>query len=123
MKPDITLCSKACKTCGFPKSGTTNTLYADMNDLMEIGGVFPCHEYLQSKTGCENLGTETLDEIKVCRGYVAYIFEYGPPHLRFNPALARLFIQLKISDLQQGRDPMELKKAHRALQTDTKLGN
>ena len=71
----ITTCSKACVECGFTKDGTTDTLYAEMYDIAENAIVFPCHMFLKKHTGSENTGVETLKEIQVCRGYVAFMLK------------------------------------------------
>lgn len=76
--PKITVCSKACNECGFTKDGTTDTLCNEAFDIIKNAIIFPCHMYLKSKTGSENQGTETLDEVKVCRGYVAYMVKNYP---------------------------------------------
>lgn len=73
--PVIKTCNKICGECGFTKDGTTDTLYNEAFDIIKDAIVFPCHLYLKSKTGSENQGTETLNEIHVCRGYVAFMFK------------------------------------------------
>lgn len=73
--PKITVCSKICNECAFNGS-TKDTLYAEAFNIINKGIVFPCHKYLKSKTGNESYGVETLDEVKVCRGYVAFIKKY-----------------------------------------------
>ena len=73
--PIIKTCNKICGECGFTKDGTTDTLYNEAFDIIENAIVFPCHMYLKSKTGSENQGTEMLDEIHVCRGYVAFMLK------------------------------------------------
>lgn len=71
--PKIKTCNKICGECGFTKDGTTDTLYNEAYNIIENAIIFPCHMYLKSKTGSENQGTETLNEIHVCRGYVAFM--------------------------------------------------
>ncbi len=66
----LTVCNKICKECAFNGS-TKDTLYAEFYTIMKQGILFPCHLYLKSQTGNESYGTETLKEVKVCRGYVA----------------------------------------------------
>lgn len=68
-------CNKICSKCAFNGS-TKDTLYYELFDILKNGIIFPCHLYLKSKTGCEYLGAETLNEVRVCRGYVAFIKKY-----------------------------------------------
>ena len=74
--PKINVCSKICSECGFNGS-TSDTLYAEFYNIVKQGILFPCHMYLKSKTGNESYGTETLKEVKVCRGYVAFVKKYN----------------------------------------------
>ena len=74
--PKISVCSKICSECGFNGS-TSDTLYAEFYNIVKQGILFPCHMYLKSKTGNESYGTETLKEVKVCRGYVAFVKKYN----------------------------------------------
>ena len=75
-KPTITVCKKICKECAFNGS-TKDTLYANTFNIIKEGIVFPCHMYLKSQTGNESYGVETLKEVKICRGYVAFMKKYG----------------------------------------------
>lgn len=72
----ISVCKTICNECGFNGS-TTDTLYAEFYNIVKQGTLFPCHKYLKSQTGNESYGTETLKEVKVCRGYVAFVKKYN----------------------------------------------
>ena len=127
-KLNITVCNKVCSTCGFTKDGTSNTLYADFYDIVKEGKIFPCHMYLKSKTGFENLGTETLDEIKVCRGYVAFIKKYPEfmndwsPQIRFVWE-SSLLSKIEPNELDNIQSLAELVKTHKGLRLGLRLDN
>lgn len=72
----LTVCSKICRECAFNGS-TKDTLYTEFYSMLKQGILFPCHMYLKSKTGNESYGTETLKDVKVCRGYVAFVKKYN----------------------------------------------
>ena len=117
----VTLCEKACKTCGFPKDGTKDTLYADIFDLMSDGAVFPCHEYLESKTGSENTGTETLDEVKVCRGYITFLKKEFPMLGHGN--MKHLFDQIGQFEMDNCRTKQELFHTQKNIRNNIRLNN
>jgi len=122
-------CSKACVECGFTKDGTTDTLYAESFSIIDTGVIFPCHMYLKSKTGNESYGAETLDEIQVCRGFVAFIkknlmhvVEYwraDVQYIWFN----YLLNEIDDSEFENIRTFEELLDSHKALRSNTFLGN
>lgn len=126
--PKITVCSKICSTCAFNGS-TKNTLYAEFFTIMKEGFVFPCHKYLKSKTGNESYGTETLDEIQVCRGYVAFVKKYNlvsAIHSEY-PSRVKLWKELlseiKDEELVNILSLQELKDNHNGLKNKIYLGN
>lgn len=113
---DIKCCSKICKTCGFSKKGTKDTLYADIYKIIEAGVVFPCHEYLQKHTGSENTGVEKLDKIEVCRGYVAFIKKTNTIPYGLYPHWDKLFDEVTEDDMKKVYDSdVELVKSHQGL--------
>lgn len=123
MTPNITLCPKICTECGFTKYGTTDTIYADAIDIIDRGILFPCHMYLRAHTGDESHGTETLDEVKVCRGYVAYQFVNGTIPTYLVQTWNNLWAQLKSDDLDDLYTPEELIANHRGLREGIYLNN
>ena len=119
----VNCCKKICNTCGFTKNGTNNTLYAEAIDIIKQGVIFPCHEYLQSKTGSENTGTETLKEIKVCRGYVAYMKINRPELSLFTPIWDKLFNEIRVDELEEIYSKSELIQNHNGLRNKIYLRN
>ena len=118
----ITTCDKICNECAF-NGNSKDTLYAEVFDIIDKKAIFPCHKYLKSKTGYEHLGTETLDEVKVCRGYVAFIMKYywlQTTHLRH---WFDLFNEIKIEELEEILDIDELIKNHKGMRERIYLGN
>ena len=122
-QPNIILCTKICEECGFSKEGTTDTLYAEVFDMFDTGTIFPCHMYLKSKTGNESYGSESLDTIPVCRGYVAYTFLHRPAIQPLPYVWNHLFSLLNHSDLANIYTPDELIQAHKGLRGRVYLGN
>ena len=126
--PKITVCSKICNECGFNGS-TTDTLYAEFYNIVKQGTLFPCHMYLKSKTGNESYGTETLKEIKVCRGYVAFVKKWGLiagiasnyPHVV--PYWQPLLKEIRDDELDQILSLDQLKEKHKGLRENIYLGN
>jgi len=122
-------CSKICQECGFIKSGAKNTLYAETFDIVQSGVVFPCHMYLKSQTGNESYGTENLKEIKVCRGYIAYMkkhnldlietWESNKQYFWFQ----NLLNEITDEDLKDIYSPDELIEAHKGLKEHIYLCN
>jgi len=119
----VNCCEKICVECGFSKKGTTETLYADSIDIMNNGSLFPCHMYLKSQTGSENTGTETLEEIKVCRGYVAYMKINRPELSLFTPIWDKLFNEIRVDELEEIYSPSELIQNHHGLRNGIYLRN
>lgn len=124
----IEVCSKICKECGFLQ-GNQNTLYAELYEILQQGKVFPCHMYLKSKTGSENTGSETLDTVKVCRGYVTFVAKHGK-HLvtKYEPEIQNIWINTLIpkitkDDLGLVYDMYELINNHKGLSFNTYLNN
>ena len=124
----ISVCNKVCNECGFNGS-TKDTLYAEFYHIVKQGTLFPCHKYLKSQTGNESYGTETLKEVKVCRGYVAFVKKYNlissiasnyPSQVKYwKPLLEE--IQDKELDSILSLD--QLVKNHKALREGVYLGN
>lgn len=119
----ISLCSHICNECGFVSNGTKDTLYAEAKDIMRQGILFPCHKYLRSITGSESHGTEHLSEVKVCRGYVAYMHHYAPYAHLLPPYWVQLFDQLHLEDFQYIYTPEELYANHHGLREGISLNN
>ena len=124
----LTVCNKICKECAFNGS-TKDTLYAEFYTIMKQGILFPCHLYLKSQTGNESYGTETLKEVKVCRGYVAFVKKYGLiAGIASNyPSLVPLWKEL-LDDIQDEElDTIlsleQLKEKHKGLRENIYLGN
>ncbi|MGB1226437.1 MAG: hypothetical protein ACPG9K_00985 [Poseidonibacter sp.] len=119
----IGLCNKICKECGFIKKGTKDTLYAEAKEMFQNGAIFPCHLYLKSQTGSENIGTEKLKEIKVCRGYVSYVSLHHPEIIAHNDTWKSLFDELNPEDFLDIYEPEELEENHIGLKENIFLGN
>lgn len=125
--PKITVCSKICNECGFTGS-TTDTLYAEFYDIVKQGTLFPCHKYLKSQTGNESYGTETLKEVKVCRGYVAFVRKYGliagiasnyPSQVKYWKPLLE---DIGVEELDDILSLVQLIKIHKGLRENIYLG-
>ena len=121
--PKISLCPHICNECGFTKDGTENTLYAEAIDVINRGVLFPCHMYLRSQTGDESRGTELLDEVKVCRGYVAYMSLYAPYPVMLRGPWAQLIDQITPEDIKNIYTPSELHFHHKGLREGVFLNN
>jgi hypothetical protein len=119
---NITTCKKICLECAFNGS-TKDTLYAEAFDIIENGKLFPCHMYLKSKTGCEHLGTETLTEVQVCKGYIAYQKKYGSQSLRNTPIWSYLFSFIETTELDEILSLEELIANNKGLRERIYLGN
>jgi len=125
----ISPCSKICSECGFTKKGTKNTLYAEAFDIIENGMVFPCHMYLKAHSGNESYGTENLNEVKVCRGYIAYMKKHKLDVIKtFNTNLQHFWFNHLLKEIEDDElvdiySPKELIEAHVGLQKMIKLGN
>ena len=126
--PKISVCSKICPECGFNGS-TTDTLYAEFYNIVKQGTLFPCHMYLKAHTGNESYGTETLKEIKVCRGYVAFVKKYGlisgiasnyPFMVRYWQPLLN---KIRDDELDDILSLDQLKEIHKGLRENIYLGN
>lgn len=126
--PKISVCSKICNECGFT-GATKDTLYAEFYNIVSQGTLFPCHKYLKSQTGNESYGTETLKEVKVCRGYVAFVRKYGLiAGIASNyPFMVRhwqpLLNEIRDDELKQILPMNQLKKIHKGLRENIYLGN
>lgn len=119
---NITVCNKVCSTCAFNGS-TKDTLYAEAFNIIDKGILFPCHMYLKSKTGCEYLGTETLDEVQVCRGYVAFQLKYHWLQRTDNMHWFHLFNEIEIEELDEILSLEELINNNIGLRERIYLGN
>ena len=121
---NVKCCSKICNSCGFLKGGIQNTLYAEAVEMMIEHHIFPCHLYLKAHTGSESYGTETLKDVEVCRGYVAFTKFYLNPYLGlFSKAWDKLFEEIKPEEIDLIYNPKELYQNHKALREGTYLGN
>ena len=126
--PKISVCSKICNECGFT-GATSDTLYAEFYDIVVQGALFPCHKYLKSQTGNESYGTETLKEIKVCRGYVAFVKKCGivagivSNYPSAVPYWQPLLKEIRDDELDQILSFSQLKKIHKGLRENIYLGN
>lgn len=118
----ITSCKKICSTCAL-NGNSKDTLYAETYEIINQGKIFPCHEYLKSKTGCEYFGTESLQEIKVCRGYVAYMKLNRPELAMFTTIWEYLFNKIDVSELEDILSMKELEQNHKGLRDKIYLGN
>ena len=126
--PKISICSKICNECGFT-GATKDTLYAEFYNIIKQGILFPCHMYLKSKTGNESYGTETLKEVKVCRGYVAFVKKYNlisaiasnyPSQVKYWKPLLE---EIQEEELTNILSLDQLKDNHIALRKGVYLGN
>ena len=126
--PKISVCSKICNECGFT-GATKDTLYAEFYNIIKQGILFPCHMYLKSKTGNESYGTETLKEVKVCRGYVAFVKKYNlisaiasnyPSQVKYWKPLLE---EIQEEELTNILSLDQLKDNHIALRKGVYLGN
>lgn len=126
--PKISICSKICNACAFNGS-TKDTLYAEFYTIVKQGVLFPCHKYLKSQTGNESYGTETLKEVKVCRGYVAFIKKYNlisniasnyPSKVKYWKPLLE---EIQDEELTNILSLDQLKNNHKALREGVYLGN
>ena len=124
----LTICSKICSECGFNGS-TSDTLYAEFYNIVKQGILFPCHMYLKSKTGNESYGTETLKEVKVCRGYVAFVKKYNlisaiasnyPSRVTYWKPLLE---EIQEEELRNILSLKELVENHKGLREGVYLGN
>lgn len=121
-------CNKICDECAFNGS-TKDTLYAETFDIINNGIVFPCHMYLKSKTGYEHLGSETLDEIQVCRGYVAFMKKYNQDVIETLTAEKQhiwfqdLFNEIDDDELDEILSLNKLIENHKGLKERIYLGN
>lgn len=123
----ITCCEKVCNECAF-NGNSENTLYAESYNIIDNFMVFPCHIYLKSKTGYEHLGTESLKEIKACRGYVAFMKKYHRKDLEKHEVERKeiwnkLFNQIKENELNEILNIKELEVKHYGLRDRIYLGN
>ena len=125
----VSPCSKICHECGFTKKGMKNTLYAEVFDIIQNGVVFPCHMYLKKHSGHESFGTENLQEIKVCRGYIAYMKKHKLDVIEtWNTDLQYFWFQNLLNEISDEEmediySPDELIEAHEGLKKMIKLGN
>ena len=126
--PKISVCSKICNECGFTGS-TTDTLYAEFYNIVKQGTLFPCHMYLKAHTGNESYGTETLKEVKVCRGYVAFVKKYGlisgiarnyPTQVKYWQPLLK---EIRDDELNDILSLDQLKSIHKGLREGIYIGN
>ena len=121
-------CNKICDECAFNGS-TKDTLYAETFDIINNGIVFPCHMYLKSKTGYEHLGSETLDEKQVCRGYVAFMKKYNQDVIETLTAEKQhiwfqdLFNEIDDDELHEILSLNKLIENHKGLKERIYLGN
>lgn len=119
---EVTVCKDICDECAF-NGNSKDTLYADMFQIVLEGKVFPCHKYLKSKTGCKYLGVEQLNEVKVCRGYVAFVKKYNPHIERLNQVWKELIKDIKDDELNNILSLRELVDNHIGLRDKIFLGN
>lgn len=120
---NVKCCNKICNECGFLK-GNQNTLYAEAVEMMMEHHIFPCHLYLKAHTGSENTGAETLKDVEVCRGYVAFTKFYLNPYLGLiSKGWDKLFSEIKDEEFDVIYSPKELYKNHIALREGIYLGN
>lgn len=120
--PKITVCNKMCNECAFNGS-TKDTLYAEAFDIINKGIIFPCHKYLKSKTGNESYGVETLDEVKVCRGYVAFQMKYYWLQRKDSLIWNKLMNEIRLDELDEILSFNQLKEIHKGLRENIYLGN
>jgi len=123
----INCCNKICDECAF-NGNTENTLYAETYNIINNFILFPCHKYLKSKTGCEYLGAETLNEIKVCRGYVSFMKKYHINDLKSIDVNSQLiwidlFNEIRDYELKDILDLKTLESKHIALRDKIYIGN
>ena len=119
----VIACEKTCKECGFIKDGTKDTLYAEAFEIIENGIIFPCHMYLKSKTGSESHGTSSLDTIKVCRGFVNYMFVNQMHFGMYNETWRGLMLEVFNDNRDNLYTKDELLANHIGLRDNIYLGN
>ena len=119
----ISVCNKICKECGFTKNGTKNTLYYETIDMFRKGMLFPCHMELKAVSGDESYGVEMLEEIKVCRGYVAFMAKHNPVMKYVSHIWRDLLNEVDSKELDNILEWSELFENHEALRNGWELGN
>jgi hypothetical protein len=77
---------------------------------------------LKAVSGDMSRGVEQLDEVRVCRGYVAFMKVNKPRH-RAHPIWAKLFNEINDGELDRICNWTELKENHQALRDGIRLGN
>jgi D-lyxose ketol-isomerase len=121
----ISICNKICDECAF-NSNTKDTLYAETFSILENNQIFPCHKFLRSQTGSMNQGTEKLELVKVCRGYVAFVKKNNLIHST-NPQVLNIWDDLlsKVDskELDNILTMEELIENHEGLKNKVYLGN
>lgn len=116
-------CNKICKECGFIKGGATDTLYYETHAMMNKGILFPCHMELKAVSGNESYGVEQMDEVRVCRGYVAFMKKEREFYRKFIPFWGELMDEIDDSELENIYTTQELIKNHQPLRDGVCLGN
>ena len=113
-----------CSECGFLKDGgTKDTLYQETFEIMENGAVFPCHKVLREATGSNSFGAETLEDVQVCRGYVAYMLKNKIMPKQKLSLWFYMLSQIDGSELENIHTKESLIANHKALREHIKLGN
>lgn len=121
----INVCKKICKECAF-NGNTKDTLYAEALHIMEANKIFPCHSFLRKVTGSENTGTESLNEVRVCRGYVAYMKKHDlitTTHPQLMEIWTELLSKISKEELDSIISKEELINNHKHLRNNVYLGN
>ncbi len=119
---EISTCNKTCRECAFNGSAK-DSLYAETYNIIKKGIIFPCHMYLKSKSGDMSYGTEDLEEVKVCRGYVAFMKKYHDDIAIKQPHWAYLFQDIDDSELKDIISMKKLLENHKHLREGIYLGN
>jgi hypothetical protein len=118
----INCCSAICKECAF-NGATKDTLYAESFEIIDSGIIFPCHMVLKAHSGNESYGAETLKEVKVCRGYVAFMKKYHSKKFCHNQVWSKLFSEIVPNELDEISSIDELLSNHIGLRDMIYLGN
>ena len=120
---DISCQEESCVECGFTKDGACNTLFADMIHIVQEDIIFPCHMFLKARTGSDNRGAETLSEVKVCRGYVAYRKKHNVKAKRDLDLWNKLESEIPDDELDNILGEHQLTDRHKSLKEHVYLNN
>lgn len=116
-------CNKICKECGFIKGGATDTLYAETAEMVHQGILFPCHMELKAISGDESYGVEQMDDVRVCRGYVAFMRLNYPDLANLSVVWKDMMNEITNEELAITYTTNGLIANHKPLREGIRLGN